>query len=197
MKRGLRSWPGAAPEHQAFEELLAATLDPLYATALRLCRGRAADAEDLLQDAVLRAFTHRAELREAAAGRSWLFTILTRTHLNRVRAAGRRRESAASDLDDVGFEAALAEWAPQERADERAEREETRREIRAAIDALDDDLREVVLLTDFNGFSQRETAAIIGVPQGTVASRLFRARRTLRHELAKRRGQDKGERRLS
>jgi RNA polymerase sigma factor (sigma-70 family) len=87
---------------RAFEELLAANLDALYRTALRLCDGRSADAEDLLQDAMLRAFEKRASLRDPSAGRAWLFTTLIRTNLNRVRSSRRRAETLATDFDDRG-----------------------------------------------------------------------------------------------
>ncbi|HEV8455498.1 MAG TPA: sigma factor, partial [Gemmatimonadales bacterium] len=62
----------------------------MFRTALRLCRGNEADAEDLLQDSALRAFTAFEQLRDPTAARSWLFTILSHTHLNRVRSARRR-----------------------------------------------------------------------------------------------------------
>jgi RNA polymerase sigma-70 factor, ECF subfamily len=97
---------------RAFEEIFAEHLDSLYRTALRLCRGNEADAEDLLQDSALRAFTSFEQLRDPAAARGWLFTILSRTHLNRVRAAGRRTEGTSTDLDEKAFEAAMAEWVP-------------------------------------------------------------------------------------
>lgn len=80
--------------------------------ALRLCRGRKVDAEDLLHESVLRAFRHFDELRELEAGRAWLFRILMRTHLNRTRAADRRRETFESDLDEGAFEQALARRRP-------------------------------------------------------------------------------------
>jgi RNA polymerase sigma-70 factor, ECF subfamily len=175
---------GNTADGQAFEELLSANLDALYGTALRLCSGRAADAEDLLQEAMLRAFEHRRSLRDAAAGRSWLFTILVRTNLNRARAQGRRREESASDLSDGAFEEALASWLPDERADEWLERDELRRRVAVEVHALDDDLREVVVLLDLEEFSYREVSAMLEIPEGTVASRLFRARRALRDALA-------------
>jgi RNA polymerase sigma-70 factor (ECF subfamily) len=180
MNRRLRVAPGKAPAQQAFEELLAANLDALYASALRLCKGRAADAEDLLHDSVLRAFDRRADLREAAAGRRWLFTILVRTHLNRVRSERRRRESFESDLDENRFERSLSEWEQREWPDDRVERNEADERVRAAIDGLDPDLRTIVLLADVEEFSHREVAAMLDLPEGTVASRLFRARRALR-----------------
>jgi hypothetical protein len=87
-------------------------LDALFRTALRLCQGHEADAEDLLQDTALRAFDSYGQLREPSAARSWLFTILSRTHLNRVRTRQRRAEMVRTDLDEPAFEAALADWAP-------------------------------------------------------------------------------------
>src|SRR5260370_18999770 len=76
----------------AFEELLSEHLDALYAYALRVCGGREADAEDLLQDGVLRAFRGWAELRSPEAARAWLLTILTRTHLNPTLRAAQYRD---------------------------------------------------------------------------------------------------------
>ncbi len=180
----LRRTDTAAGTSYAFEELLSANLDTLYRTALRLCNGRAADAEDLLQDAMLRAFGHRQSLRDPATGRSWLFTILVRTNLNRARANGRRPEESASDMSDGKFEQALAAWQPAERPDEWLERDETQRSVSEALEMLDDDLRSVVVLHELEGFSYREVSSMLEVPEGTVASRLFRARQALRAALS-------------
>jgi RNA polymerase sigma-70 factor, ECF subfamily len=168
---------------RAFEELLAANLDALYRTALRLCDGRSADAEDLLQDAMLRAFEKRASLRDPSAGRAWLFTTLVRTNLNRVRSSRRRAETLATDFDDRQFEAALAAWSDSDASDEWLDRLQSQDQVRAAVQALDPELRTVVVLADMEGFTQRETAAMLEIPEGTVASRLFRARRSLRAQL--------------
>jgi RNA polymerase sigma-70 factor, ECF subfamily len=172
---------------RAFEELLAANLDALYRTALRLCDGRSADAEDLLQDAMLRAFEKRGSLRDPSAGRAWLFTTLVRTNLNRVRSTRRRAETLTTDFDDRQFEAALSEWSNEDPPEEWLDRLQSREEVRNAVQALDPELRTVVALADMEGFTQRETAAMLEIPEGTVASRLFRARRALRAQLAKRR----------
>jgi RNA polymerase sigma-70 factor (ECF subfamily) len=158
-------------------------LDALYRTARRLCGGRQADAEDLLQDAMLRAFARFDELREPAAARVWLFTILTRTNLNRLRAQQRRAEMLASDLDEQEFEEALAAWRSAAAPDELTDVVLTRERVAAALQDLDDDLRPVVWLADVEGFRQREVAEMLGIPEGTVASRLFRARRNLREAL--------------
>ncbi len=163
--------------------MLTEHLDALFRTALRLCQGHQADAEDLLQDSALRAFNCYGQLRHPAAARAWLFTILTRTHLNRVRAGQRRAEMVATDLDEPAFEAALAEWMPVPTPAENAETRQLGEQLTRALDRLPPELRAVVLLVDGEGFSQREVADMQGVPEGTVASRLFRARRHLRGAL--------------
>lgn len=170
-------------ESRAFEELLAEHLDALYRTALRFCRGRKSDAEDLLQDAMLRAFERFGELRDPAAMKAWLFTILTRTNLNRIRTQRRRAEMLASDLNEREFEDALASWRNAEAPDEFVNAALVRERLAAALDGLDEQLRPVVWLSDVEGFRQREVAEILGIPEGTVASRLFRARRILRDVL--------------
>jgi RNA polymerase sigma factor (sigma-70 family) len=178
--------PSRRSEPRAFEEVLSEHLDALYRTALRLCGGQRADAEDLVQDAVLRAFGRFRDLREPDAARVWLFTILTRTNLNRLRARRRRAEMFASDLEEHEFEDALASWRSAEAPDEQTDLGLTRERLAAALDELDEDLRSVVWLTDVEGFRQREVAEMLGIPEGTVASRLFRARRTLREALRQR-----------
>jgi RNA polymerase sigma-70 factor (ECF subfamily) len=158
-------------------------LDALFRTALRLCRGHEADAEDLLQDAALRAFEGYDRLRELSAARSWLFTILHRAHLNRVRSARRRPETVSSDLEESAFESALAEWKPLPSPAEALEAAQLGHRLTRALDDLGAELRAVVLLVDIEGFTQREVAGMLEVPEGTVASRLFRARRQLRTAL--------------
>jgi RNA polymerase sigma-70 factor (ECF subfamily) len=122
-------------------------------------------------------------LREPSASRAWLFTILTRTHLNRVRAAGRRAESSGVDLDEREFEAALAEWVPMRSPAEEAENRQLGEQLASALDRLSAELRAAIWLVDVEGFTQREAAAMQDVPEGTIASRLFRGRRQVRAEL--------------
>ena len=169
---------------RAFEELLSEHLDALYRLALRLCRGRTADAEDLLHDAMLRGFRGFETLRDPEAARAWLYTTLVRTNSNRLRSQRRRAEDLATDLDDGQFEAALADWHAVRTPADELDRRELRARLTTALDALDAELRAVVWLADVEGLRQREVASIVGVPEGTVASRLFRARRELRTALA-------------
>ncbi|MBI4484894.1 MAG: sigma-70 family RNA polymerase sigma factor, partial [Acidobacteria bacterium] len=131
----------------------------------------------------LRGFRQFRELRDVGAARSWFFTILMRTHLNRVRAAKRRPEVAIEDLDDTAFEHALEEWRVPEAPEHVLDRSRLRDRLEAAIDALEPCLRTVIWLIDVEGFRQREVATMLGIPEGTVASRLYRARCELHERL--------------
>ncbi len=176
-----------APEdnhNRVFEELLSSHLDSLFRTAVRLCRGNIADAEDLLQDALLRAFDGFSSLREQTSARSWLFRILIHTNLNRVRARRRRPEDVESDLSEAAFEHALGSWQPFRSPLEDAHFAGLRDTLTSAINKLGDDVRPVIVLVDIEGFRQREVAELMQIPEGTVASRLFRARCALRSSLA-------------
>jgi RNA polymerase sigma-70 factor (ECF subfamily) len=166
--------------HRTFEELLSEQLDPLYRTAVRLCGGNETEAEDLLQDAALRGFERFHQLRDPRSAKSWLFTILTRTHLNRVRAARRSGETLFSDLGEEALEQAMAAYS---RDSDHPSSGTTGEDLTMALDRLDPELRAAVTLVDLEGFRQREAAEMLGVPEGTVASRLFRARRALRRWL--------------
>jgi len=170
------------PKHgqRAFEEFLGEHLDALYRTALRLCSGREADAEDLLQDATLKAFQRFDQLRDLQAGRAWMLTILTRTHLNNVRSSRRRAETLLTDYDDHAFEQAIAEWRPLPTPEDVVLSQMQRDNLIAAVDNLEPELRTTIILADLEELPQREVATMLSIPEGTVASRLFRARRKLR-----------------
>lgn len=163
-----------------FEDVLSANLDVLWRTALRLCRGHEADAEDLLQDTAMRAHQAFGQLRHAAAARSWFLTIMTRHHLNGLRHRRRRPEVMETDLSTADFEAVLAESDPLQHPEQIVRRAMLREELTAALDSLSVELRTAVWLVDVEGLSMREAAEAMTVAEGTVASRLFRGRRRLR-----------------
>lgn len=193
MRPRRQNWHGPSPDRAApeltFEEVITQHLDALYRAALRFSRGHTADAEDLLQDAVLRACERYGDLRDAGAAKAWLFTILARTHLNRRRSQQRRREALESDLSEHEFEEALADWPAAGDVDASWP---SAAEVGDAIDALEESLRSAVVLCDIEGFRQREVAAMLEVPEGTVASRLYRARRQLRDKLLGTSGRETG-----
>lgn len=182
--RWLTGFRRDSPTGRVFEEVLGEHFDALYRTALRLCAGIETDAEDLMQEAALRAFRQFRELRDIEAARSWLFTILMRTHFNRVRSARRRPEIAIDDLDEAAFERALELWRAPEAPERVLDRSRLQDRFEAAMDALEPALRTVILLVDLEGFRQREVAGMLGIPAGTVASRLYRARCALREMLS-------------
>lgn len=169
---------------RAFEEFLGEHLDVLYRTSLRLCGGHEADAEDLLHDAVLRAFQRFDQLRDPRAGRSWMLTIITRTHLNHLRARHRRAETLLTDYDNRAFEEALAAWRPLPSPEDLTLSSVEHEELMRAVDGLEPELRATVVLADLEELPQRQVAAMLKIPEGTVASRLYRARRKLRQVLA-------------
>jgi len=172
------------PEGKTFEEVVSLHLDSLYRTALRLARGHTANAEDLMQDSMLRACEGYGDLREPEAVRTWFFTILFRTHFNRQRSVKRHPEALECDLSEAQFEHALECWPTDGLSSGTSSGWPSLEEISLAIDDLDDSLRTVVVLVDVEGFRQREVAGMLHIPEGTVASRLFRARRLLRDAFA-------------
>jgi RNA polymerase sigma-70 factor (ECF subfamily) len=148
--------------------------------AVRLSGGQEAEADDLLQETAVRAVQSFQELRDPQAARAWLFTILVRTFHNRVRAARRRAETFVADLSEAEFEAALAAWRPLPTPEDVLSQHDLGTRLTAALDTLDVALRTVLWLVDVEGFRQREVATMLAIPEGTVASRLYRARWQLR-----------------
>jgi RNA polymerase sigma-70 factor, ECF subfamily len=160
-----------------FREQVLSELDVLYRVARRLTR-TATEAEDLVQDALLRAY-RGFDGFDGRYPRAWLLTILRNTHYNRLR---KRRPDL---LDDE-----LAQRLPAPGADgrqdgtsERALHDQFDPLVRDALSALSANHRAVVALVDLDGLSYQEAADMIGVPVGTVMSRLHRARRKVRAQL--------------
>jgi RNA polymerase sigma-70 factor (ECF subfamily) len=168
--------PGAAAKIRRFEEQILPHLPDLYRAARRLV-GRV-DAADLVQDTCLRAFGALDQLRHPEAARAWVFSILRSVFLrdaarwDPVRPTG--REPDASPAPEHGQQA-LSSDSPLQGA--------LIEEARLATQRLPVAFREVVVLVHIGGFSYLEVAGILGVPVGTVMSRLWRARRLLRAAL--------------
>jgi RNA polymerase sigma-70 factor (ECF subfamily) len=167
-----------------FEGLAQGQLDALYAAALRLTRnGR--DAEDLVQDAVLRAYRFFDKFERGTNFRAWLFKILTNTFINRYRRTVKERAL----IEGPEREAVTDQFVSRAAADHAADPERhlldrlVSDEVVKAIDALPVDFRMVVILADLQDFSYKEIADILEIPVGTVMSRLFRGRRLLERSL--------------
>lgn len=164
-------------------------LEPLFATALRLTRNRA-DAEDLVQDTVVKALRFAHQFERGTNLRAWLSTILHNTWRNRLRESG--RESATVDVDSARLEE--IETADGSTATDTPEqlllRNTLDADLRAALDELPDVFRQAVWLRDVEEFSYAEIARMVDVPIGTVMSRISRGRRMLLDHLRKARERD-------
>ena len=162
-------------EHAILENLSA-----LYGFAMTLSHNRT-DAEDLVQEACLRAIKGMTHTAIKSDPKVWLFTILRNVWINewRRRANGPEFILLGKSRVDGG---PLQPWLSdeRERPEDHFERNVTSGKIRLAISGLPEMFREVVVLRYFEGFSYRQIASILGCPAGTVMSRLNRARAELR-----------------
>jgi RNA polymerase sigma-70 factor, ECF subfamily len=168
-----------------FEQEVMQHLDALYRTALRMTRNPQ-DAEDLVQETMLRAFRFLDRFEPGTNLRAWLFKILTNTYINRYRKAS--SEPRVDSLDD-SEELSLYRYLDSEAASRGGSVEAqvldrfAEQDIKTAIEALPPQYRITVLLADVEGFSYNDIAEITNVKKGTVMSRLFRGRRLLQKAL--------------
>ena len=163
---------------QRFEHEALAQLDALYSFALKLARARD-DAEDLVSDTLLRAFERWEQYRLGTNIRAWLFTILYHVFVSRKRRLGAREVQPHDDSDGWSAHEAIGDTDPEGTFYDSFLDEE----ITRAIDALPDEYRSAVLLSDVQGLRYAEIAQVLRVPEGTVKSRLFRGRRILQRKL--------------
>jgi RNA polymerase sigma-70 factor, ECF subfamily len=166
-------------ERAGFEREVLAHLDALYSFALRLTRNRH-DAEDLVSDAVVRALHDWQRYTLGTNARAWLFTILYHLFVSRTRRW--KREVPLPEFDNEGssFEI-VGDTDPESKFYDSIVDDE----ITRAIDALPEEYRSVVVLSDIHGMRYAEIGEILAVPQGTVKSRLFRGRRILQKKLTR------------
>src|SRR5919197_799682 len=154
-------------------------LDALYRVALRLT-GDPSQAEDLVQDTMLKAYRAWRQYRPGTNAKGWLLTILRNIFINDYRR--RKLEPVAMDLEAVEPHALY-------RAVEQSDPEGAffskivDEKVLEAIDSLAPEFREVLVLSDIEGMRYAEIAETLQVPVGTVKSRLFRARRQLQAAL--------------
>jgi RNA polymerase sigma-70 factor (ECF subfamily) len=162
-----------------FEREALRHLDALYAFALKLTRV-VDDAEDLVSDTVLRAFERWHQYRPGTNSRAWLFTIMYHAFVTRHRRIT-ARETTLPGADTGGqLPDVVGEADPEGRFYDSFLDEE----ITRAIDDLPDEYRVVVTLSDLEELRYAEIARVLGIPEGTVKSRLFRGRRLLQRRLS-------------
>jgi RNA polymerase sigma-70 factor (ECF subfamily) len=167
-----------------FETLALPHLDGLYAAGLRLTRNPR-DAEDLVQDTVLRAFRFFDKFERGTNIKAWLYKILTNTFINRYRRTTKERNIVEDERDSVQDRLVSRDAADVAEDPERAFFDRLLSDdVLRAIDSIPVDFRLAVILADLQDFSYKEIADILDVPVGTVMSRLFRGRRLLQKQLA-------------
>ena len=163
-------------ERHRFEQAALPHLDAAYNLARWLVRD-AHGAEDVVQEAYCRAARYFASYR-GGDGRTWVLTVVRRAAYDWL-AERRVWPSPAADEESLG--PADESFDPEHTAVRRADQEMLRR----AMEALSPEFREVTVLREFEGMCYQQIAAVAGIPVGTVMSRLSRARRQLRQELAR------------
>jgi RNA polymerase sigma-70 factor (ECF subfamily) len=185
-----------APTDQELEERFERDVLPLlpglYGAALRMTRNPA-DAEDLLQEATLRAYRGFASFQEGTNLKAWLYRILTNSFINTYRKRQRepRTVEGPEDQDEWFLFDRLGSRSVERSAEEDVLENIPDADVKAALESIPENFRMAVLLADVEGFSYKEIAEITDVPIGTVMSRLHRGRKALEKALyavAKERG---------
>jgi len=163
-----------AGDTEAFGRLVTRYMRPAYFAALGLVGSRE-DALDLSQEAFARAFRARGHIDPERPFYAWYYTTLRRLCFNFVRDRRRRAAWLTEGVEWLESEAV----SPVEDPERRAVRRDDRRRLAEAMRDLPDHEREVLVLKEFEGLKYREIAALVGVPVGTVMSRLYAARQRL------------------
>ena len=166
-----------------FEDEALPHLDRLYSAAIRYTRDPV-DAEDLVQEAMAKAYRSFHQYRPGTNIKAWLYRILHTTYISMYRKAQRRpQESLQEEIDDFSFYDEITR-AGRASAEGEVLASLTDDEIKQALAELPESFRMAVYLADVEGFAYKEIAEIMDTPVGTVMSRLHRGRKALQKALA-------------
>ena len=174
--------PMTAAARREFEATAMPLRTNLHGAAMRLTRDRS-EAEDLVQDTMVRAWRFWNTYQQGTNIKAWMFTILRNTFINGYHRRGRRRDFEADvtmQMRSIGPTLAVANSDSQPLGPEEAvSLEITQMRIREALDALPPDYRLAVTLADLEGLAYKEIAEVMDCPIGTVMSRIYRGRKLL------------------
>ena len=160
----------------AFEQLVAAYRNQVFRLALRMC-GNEADADEVAQEAFLSAWKGLPNFRGESRFSTWLYQLTTHAAIDLMRRE--KRQAAAEDIDGI----TAADDGPS--TQQQVERAETRREVRSALMQLPEEYRQVLLLRFMQELSYEEIGQALKLPEGTVKSRLNRAKAQLKDILSR------------
>jgi RNA polymerase sigma-70 factor (ECF subfamily) len=174
----------AARDESAFNELVVTYERRVFALVFRMI-GRRDEAEDMAQEVFVQVFKAIDQFRGEAKLSTWIYRIAVNLCKNRLKYLSRRRASSLEDMDEIadrlsGDSAKGVSVAGISRPDELIEGMQLERLVKQAIAQVDPDFREVLILRDVEDLSYEEIAAITNLPDGTVKSRIHRARAQLR-----------------
>ncbi|HEX6983307.1 MAG TPA: sigma-70 family RNA polymerase sigma factor [Balneolaceae bacterium] len=169
-------------KQEDFEDEIIPQLDAMYNFALRLTSDPS-DAEDLVQDTIVKAFRFFNSYEKGTNAKAWLFRILKNSYINNYRKKSKQPNQV--DYDEVAtfYETIRAERTDTSDLEDKMFRDLIDDDISSALDKLPEDFRTVVLLCDIEGFTYEEIANMLDVPIGTIRSRLHRGRNLLKAEL--------------
>ncbi len=167
-----------------FTKKIMGHLDMLYAGALRMTRNPA-DAEDLVQETMLKAYRSRKTFKEGSNRKAWLYKIMTNTFINNYHSANREKDHFNRSFDFSEIEGRFAsEWADSNFSLQHLPfTEQMSDEVAKAFSELPEKFRMVIELTDLMDFSYAEVSKVLDIPMGTVMSRLSRGRKALQKSL--------------
>ena len=162
----------------AFEDLVAAYEKNVYNLALRMT-GNAQDAEDMAQEAFIKAYNSLPSFRGDSKFSVWLYRIVSNVCLDFQRKQNRRPASSLSQEDEDGEETQMDIPDESQSPEQLLERSLTQEAVQRGLQSLSEEQRQILLLREIQGLSYEEIAETLDLEAGTVKSRIFRARKKL------------------